>query len=63
MWNYFMTLFIAVLFVLLTPGVLLRLPPDGSKLTVAMVHGLLFAVIFHYVHKSVWNFTMGAFYT
>lgn len=34
----------ALLFFLLTPGVLLSLPPGGSKLVVAATHALVFAV-------------------
>jgi hypothetical protein len=41
-----LSLYIVALFVALTPGVLLRLPAGGSKLTVAVVHGLVFAVIY-----------------
>ena len=40
------SLYIAALFVTLTPGVLLRIPKGGSKLTVAVVHGLVFAVLY-----------------
>ena len=56
MFHLFMSLFVALLFVLLTPGVLLTLPKGGSKLTVAVVHGLVFALVFHYTHKAVWNY-------
>ena len=51
-----MTLFVAALFVVLTPGILLRLPPGGSKLQVAVVHGLVFAVVYHFTHKIVYSF-------
>jgi hypothetical protein len=40
---------LVVLFVLLTPGVLLRIPPGGGKLTVAIVHAILFAVIYRFL--------------
>ena len=50
-----MSLFVAALFVALTPGVLLTLPKGGSKLTVAVVHGLVFAVVFQLTHKMVWR--------
>jgi hypothetical protein len=53
MWSLSMSLFVAVLFVLVTPGVLVRLPPGGSKLTVAIVHGIVFAIVFHLTHKMV----------
>jgi len=45
--------FVVVLFVALTPGVLVRLPPGGSKLTVAAVHGVIFALVYHFTHHLV----------
>jgi len=57
MWNTSMLLYIAVLFFVLTPGILLSLPPGGSKFTVAAVHGVVFALVFHFTHKIVWNST------
>lgn len=56
-----MTLFVAALFVALTPGVLLTLPSKGSKLTVAVVHGLVFAVVYHYTHKAVFSYLYEGF--
>jgi len=46
-----MSLFVAVLFFVLTPGVLLRLPTGGSKLMVAGVHALVFALVFGLTHR------------
>ena len=46
MMSYALAIYAAVLFVVLTPGVLLRLPPKGSLLTQAAVHGLVFALVF-----------------
>ena len=34
-----------VLFFVLTPGVILSLPPKGSKVVTALVHALLFAIL------------------
>ena len=51
-----MTLFVAALFYVLTPGILLTLPKGGSKMTVAATHAIIFAVVFGLVHKSVWHF-------
>jgi hypothetical protein len=48
-----MSLFVAVLFFVLTPGVLLRLPPGGSKFTVAAFHAVVFAVVYGLVSKTV----------
>lgn len=49
------SLYTAVLFFILTPGVLIRLPKNGGKLTVAAVHALVFALLFHFTHKLVWR--------
>lgn len=38
-------IFSVLLFFVLTPGVLLRLPPNGSKYLVAAVHALVFASV------------------
>jgi hypothetical protein len=56
-----MTLYVALLFILLTPGVLLRLPPKGSLLTVAIVHGLVFALVFHFTRKIVYRLSVDGF--
>ena len=53
-----MTVFTTILFVLLTPGVLLSLPPKGSLMAQAVVHGLIFALVYHFTHKAVWRFSM-----
>lgn len=53
MFHLYMSLFVAALFFVLTPGVLLRLPPGGSKLTVAATHAVVFALVFHLTHKTV----------
>jgi len=53
-----MSAFLAVLFILLTPGVLLTIPPKGSKIIVAaVIHGIIFALIYHFTHKTVWKWT------
>jgi len=48
-------LFSALLFFILSPGILLRLPKNGDKYTVAGVHALVFAVVFGLTHKFVWK--------
>ena len=47
-----MLAYLAVLFVALTPGVLFTFP-GSSKLIVAAVHGLVFALVWHFTHKFV----------
>jgi hypothetical protein len=55
-----MSLFAALLFVLLTPGVLLTLPSGRSALlTVALVHGIVFGLVYHVSHKMLWKSMYG----
>ena len=56
--NVLMSVFLAILFFVLTPGVLLRLPTGGSKLMVAATHAVVFALIYHFTHKLVWRATL-----
>jgi hypothetical protein len=49
------SIYAAILFFLLTPAILIRLPPGGSKMTVAAVHAIVFAILFHFTHKFVWR--------
>ena len=59
--NHLMAIFVAVLFFVLTPGVLVTLPPKGSKLVVAATHAVVFAVVLHVVYKSVRKLTVSGF--
>ena len=56
-----MSLYLAALFVALTPGVLVTLPKGGSKYTVLAVHSILFVVVWHFTNKIVWSMTMESF--
>jgi hypothetical protein len=56
--NVFMTLYVALLFVLVLPGTITRLPPGGSKWVVAFVHGLVFAVLYNLTFRPVWQWSM-----
>jgi len=47
----------AVLFVLLTPGLLLRIPSKGSLLTASVVHAIVFAVVFYLISKLVYQYS------
>ena len=55
-----MFIFTALLFFVLTPGVLLSLPPKGSKLVVAGVHAVVFALVWTFTHKMVYDFGMSS---
>lgn len=50
-----MGLFIAFLFFVLTPGVYLTIPRRGSKWTVAIVHGLIFALVLYIANKFIFK--------
>ena len=50
-----MAIYAAVLFYLLTPGVLLSLPAGGSRTTVALTHAVVFDLVWHFTHKAVWG--------
>ena len=53
MWG--MMVYAAVLFYLLTPGVLVRLPPGGSTQTVNLTHAAVFGAVWMLTHKMVWK--------
>jgi pyruvate/2-oxoglutarate dehydrogenase complex dihydrolipoamide acyltransferase (E2) component len=57
--NVYVSLYLALLFVVLTPGILLTIPRKGPKLTVAVVHGLVFALVYYFTHSFVWQLTAG----
>jgi len=51
MWMYLLTT--AILFYLLTPGVLLSLPPGASFQTQALTHAVVFAVVHKFVQHGI----------
>lgn len=53
--HLFMFVFVAFLFFILTPGIVLSLPPKGSKVVVAATHAVVFAIVWTLIHKSIWN--------
>jgi len=53
MYAYFLTT--ALLFYVLTPGILLRLPPGGSLMAVAATHAIVFAAAHIAVHKYIFK--------
>ena len=53
MFNIWMAVYVAVLFFVLTPGVLLRLPGSKSCVVNAATHAVVFSVLFWLTHKMV----------
>jgi len=48
------SIYVGLLFFVLTPGILLSLPKKGSKYMVAATHALVFAAIYYFTHRMVW---------
>jgi len=57
--NLTVAIYAAILFFVLSPNVLLRLPANGSKLMVAGVHAIVFAVVLYFTQKWVWRMSFG----
>ena len=57
MFHLLMTAFTALLFVVLTPGIVVTLPPKAPTIVVAVTHGVIFALIYGITHKAVWHLT------
>ena len=55
--NIIVALYSAVLFFLLSPNIVLRLPSNGSKMTVAMIHAAIFGIVLYFTQKMVWQFS------
>ncbi len=49
-------IFVGALFFVLTPGILVTLPPKGSKVVVALTHAFVFAVVYCLTHKMVYQY-------
>jgi len=50
-----MILYVFVLFFLLTPGVLLTLPPKSSTVIVALTHAFVFTLLMWLTHSAIWS--------
>ena len=57
--NITVLVFSVVLFFALTPGILVTLPKNGGKMTVAAVHALIFALVFYFSNKLVGQLSEG----
>ena len=49
--NIIMFVYTIILFILLTPSILFKLPKKGNKWTIAFIHGVIFAIIYHFTYK------------
>ena len=55
-----MFLLSALLFFVLTPGILLSLPPNGGKYVVALVHSVVFALVWCLTCKLITDYSYGS---
>jgi hypothetical protein len=51
--NLIMFIVSAVLFFILTPGIILSLPPGGSKTVVALTHAVVFGLVWTLASKML----------
>jgi hypothetical protein len=51
------SIYVLALFFFLSPGILVTLPNGGSKMKVAAVHGLIFAVVLYFTGHFVWSWS------
>jgi len=56
-----MFLYTAVLFFILTPGIVLSLPPGASKTVTALTHAVVFAFVWFFTNQAVFAATRGLF--
>jgi hypothetical protein len=54
-----MFVYAALLFFVLSPGVLLSLPAGGSCMMKAGVHAVVFGLVYQLTHKLVWQMCVG----
>lgn len=57
--DFIFSFYVACLFFILSPNVLLRIPSGGSVIVVAAVHACVFALIYQVTHKFVWRLSVG----
>jgi hypothetical protein len=51
--NILVAVYCALLFYVLSPGVFLRLPQNGSKIMVTAVHAAIFGIILYFTQRIV----------
>jgi hypothetical protein len=56
--NWLVALYLALLFFILSPNILVRLPPNGNKLTVTATHALIFGVIVYLTCNMIWKLSI-----
>lgn len=50
-----MFVYATLLFFVLSPGIIVRIPPNGNKRVVAAVHAVVFGIVWSLSHKLIWQ--------
>ena len=50
-----LTIYSVILFFILTPGILVRLPLGGSKITVALTHAVIYGLVWFFTSHFAWQ--------
>jgi uncharacterized membrane protein len=61
--NINITIFIIILFYLLSPGILVTLPdslPSTSKYTIALLHAVIFGLVYYYTYNFIEKFNVNS---
>ena len=53
--NVYLTIYLFILFILLTPNHFVRVPKGGSKTMVIFTHACLFAIIWFFSSHFIWS--------
>lgn len=59
--NLFLAIYAAILFFLLTPSILLRLPKKGGKYTVAAIHAVVFSIVLYFTGGIIMKLLNGEY--
>lgn len=50
-----LSIYAVILFFALTPGILVRIPFGGSKITVALTHAVIYGIVWYFTSHFVWQ--------
>lgn len=59
--NLFLAIYAAILFFLLTPSILVRLPKKGGKYTVAAIHAVVFSIVLYFTGGIIMKLLNGEY--
>jgi len=59
--NLFISFLYGLIFFALTPNVLVRIPQNGSKYTVAAVHAFIFVIVIFILHRFLFRLMLRSF--